>query len=66
MKSFEEIRASLRKEELKTILKEKSGKKLIVFSTSIFLLVTILVFYAVFTLCGSIRVRETLSPQKHQ
>ncbi len=58
MKSFEEIRASLRKEELKIILKEKSGKKLIAFSSTIFLLVTILVFYAVFTLCGSIRVKQ--------
>ena len=58
MKSFDEIRASLREEELKTILKEKSGKKLIVFSATIFLLVTILVFYAVFSLCVNIRYKQ--------
>lgn len=58
MKSFEEIRDLLKEEDLKTILKEKSGKKLIVFSAAIFLIITAMVFYAVFTLCGSIRLNQ--------
>ena len=58
MKSFEEIRTILREEDLKTILKEKSGKKLGVFSTAVFLIIAAMVFYAVFTLCGGIRLNQ--------
>lgn len=58
MKSFEEVKALLKEEEFKTILKEKSGKKLVVFSSFVFLLIAAMVFYAVFSLCESIRLRQ--------
>ena len=41
-------------EELKKILREKSGKKLALLSVTAFLLITVLVFFAVFTLCENI------------
>lgn len=45
-------------DEIKAFKEEKSGKKLIAFSVAIYLLIAILVFYAVFTLCGSIRLKQ--------
>ena len=41
-------------EEVKAILREKSGKKLVVFSTTVFLLITVIVFFAVFELRGNV------------
>lgn len=46
-------------EELKKILREKSGKKLALLSVTAFLLITVLVFFAVFTLYENVH-REKL------
>ena len=45
-------------EEIKTLLREKNGKKLIILSVVVFLLITAIVFYAAFNLCGAINLRQ--------
>ena len=49
MKSFKEI---------KDLRGEKSGKRLIVFTVAIFLLIGVLVFYSVLNICGNIRLKK--------
>ena len=44
-------------EALKTIAREKSGKKLIAFSAAVFLLLTAIVFFAVLRLCENIQLK---------
>ena len=44
--------------EIKTLKGEKSGKKLIAFSVAVFLLIAVLVFYAVLNICGNIRLKQ--------
>ena len=44
-------------EEIKVLLREKSGKKLAVFSVIIFLLITAIVFFATFKLCENIQLQ---------
>lgn len=45
-------------EEMKAIMREKSGKKLVAFSVIVFLLITAIVFFAVFGLCGMVRLNQ--------
>jgi hypothetical protein len=45
-------------EQIKAILREKSGKKLAAFSAFVFLLITALVFYAVLRLGVDIRLKQ--------
>ena len=44
-------------EEFKTLLRQKSGKKLVVLSVAAFLLITALVFFATFKLCENIQLK---------
>ena len=44
-------------EEIKILLKEKNGKRLVAFSVAAFLLITVLVFFATFKLCESIQLK---------
>lgn len=44
--------------EMKALLREKSGKKLVALSVAVFLLITVMVFYSVLTLCGNIRLKQ--------
>ena len=45
-------------EEIKTILREKSGKRLVAFSAAVFLLIAVIVFFAVFRLCRNIYLKQ--------
>lgn len=45
-------------EEIKTILREKSGKRLVAISVAVFLLITLIVFFAVFRLCRDIHLKQ--------
>lgn len=45
-------------EEFKALIREKSGKKLAVFSVIVFLLITAIVFCTVFGLCGMVRLKQ--------
>ena len=44
-------------EEIKALLRAKSGKRLVAFSVAAFLLITALVFFATFKLCESIQLK---------
>ena len=44
-------------EEIKALLREKSGKKLVAFSVAAFLLITAVVFFATFKLCENIQLK---------
>ena len=45
-------------EEIKAILREKNGKKLIILSVVVFLIITAIVFFTAFNLCGLINLRQ--------
>ena len=45
-------------EEIKTLLREKSGKKLLLLSVAVFLLITVIVFFTVFMIYGLSRVKQ--------
>ena len=44
-------------EEIKVLLREKNGKKLVAFSVAAFLLITAVVFFATFKLCENIQLK---------
>lgn len=45
-------------EEIKTLLRERSGRRLVAFSVAVFLLITVIVFFAVFRLCRNIHLKQ--------
>ena len=45
-------------EEIKVLMQEKSGKKLVALNVIVFLLITAIVFFAVFGLCGMVRLKQ--------